>query len=331
MKYCVTGATGFVGGQVVRQLVAAGHTVTAPVRDPGRASDLEAIGVELYRGDVTDRESLRPAMSGVDGLFHIAGWYKIGARDAEQGEKVNVEGTRNVLELMQELRIPKGVYTSTLAVYSDTHGRLVDETYEYLGSHLSAYDRTKWAAHFKVARHMINHGLPLVIVLPGLIYGPGDTSTVRENLVQYLKRRLPMMPARTAFCWSHVEDAARGHLLAMERGKAGESYIIAGPMHTFVEAMRIAERITGIPAPRLTVAPWLMRTMAALIKPVGALLPLPPTYTAEGLRVVAGVTCIGDSSKAARELGYAPRSLELGLRETLEHEMRLLDAKEARQ
>lgn len=328
MKYCVTGATGFLGGRVVRQLLAAGHTVTAPVRDVGKASELAASGVELYLGDVTDRESLRPAMTGADGLFHIAGWYKIGVRDGGLGEKVNVEGTRNVLELMQELGIPKGVYTSTLAVYSDTHGNLVDESYEYLGSHLSAYDRTKWMAHFKVARHMINHGLPLVIVLPGVIYGPGDTSVVRENLLRYLQRRLPMMPARTAFCWSHVEDAARAHLLAMEQGRPGESYIIAGPMHTFVEAMEIAERITGIPAPRLTIAPWLMKAMAAMMKPVGALVPLPPTYTAEGLRVVAGVTYIGDNAKAVKELGYAPRPLEQGLRETLEHEMRLLETKE---
>jgi nucleoside-diphosphate-sugar epimerase len=99
--------------------------------------------VTLARGDVTDRESMRAPMQGADGLFHVAGWYRIGARDKAEGRRVNVLGTRNVLELMLELRIPKGVYTSTLAVNSDTHGLLADESYRYSGRHLSEYDRPK--------------------------------------------------------------------------------------------------------------------------------------------------------------------------------------------
>ena len=176
-------------------------------------------------------------MTGVDGIFHIAGWYKIGVKDKSEGEKINVQGTRHVLELMKELGIPKGVYTSTLAVFSDTGGRLVDETYRYNGPHLSEYDRTKWVAHYKVADPMIEAGLPLVIVQPGLIYGPGDTSSVRTTLIQYLQRKLPMIPEKTAFCWAHVDDIARGHILAMDLGQPGESYIIAGPRHTFVEVL----------------------------------------------------------------------------------------------
>src|SRR5579884_4023999 len=124
-------------------------------------------------------------MAGADGVFHIAGWYKIGTRDKSEGERINVLGTRNVLEVMRELGIPKGVYTSTLAVFSDTRGRLVDETYQYTGKHLSEYDRTKWVAHYEVAEPMIARGLPLVIVQPGLVYGPGDTSGVRTTFVQY--------------------------------------------------------------------------------------------------------------------------------------------------
>src|SRR6266849_4262267 len=144
MKYFVTGATGFVGGRVVRRLVGAGHQVVVVVRNPAKAADLANLGIEIYQGDVTDKESMRTPMQGVDGVFHIAGWYKIGVRDKSDGEKINVQGTRNVLELMRELGIPKGVYTSTLAVNSDTHGRLVDESYHYNGPHLSEYDRTKW-------------------------------------------------------------------------------------------------------------------------------------------------------------------------------------------
>jgi hypothetical protein len=122
---------------------------------------------------------------------------------------------------------------------------------------------------------MIGAGLPLVIVQPGLIYGPGDTSSVRTAVLQYLKRKLPMMPAVTAFCWAHVEDVARGHIMAMEQGVPGESYIIAGERRTFVEAMELAERITGVPAPRMVVAPGLMKASARLMGMVEKVLPVP--------------------------------------------------------
>src|SRR5439155_5217241 len=239
-------------------------------------------------------------------------------------EKINVQGTRNVLELMRDLGIPKGVYTSTLAVFSDTHGRLVDERYHYDGPHLSEYDRTKWVAHYQVADPLIAAGLPLVIVQPGLIYGPGDTSSVRTTLIQYLQRRMPMIPARTAFCWAHVDDIARGHIMAMEKGKPGESYIIAGPRHTLVEALELAEQITGVPAPRIRVAPGVMRAVAAAMSVVEKIVPVPDMYSAEYLRVNAGMTYLGDNAKARRELGYNPRPLREGLEETLRHEMRLL-------
>jgi len=325
MNYFVTGATGFIGGRVARQLREAGHEVVAVVRNPAKAKDLADLGVRLHQGDVTDKESMRAPMMGVDGVFHIAGWYKIGVRDKSDGARINVDGTRNVLELMKELRLPKGVYTSTLAVNSDTRGQLVDEAYRFTGQHLSEYDRTKAIAH-DIAEAMIKGGLPLVIALPGLVYGPGDTSGLRATFTQYLRRKLPLVPQQTAFGWGHVDDIARGHILAMEKGKAGESYIIAGPIHTLVEAMKIAEQITGLPAPMSAPAGMfkLMSVLAGLIEPVAA---LPDSYTSEGLRVVAGVTYIGDNSKARRELGYNPRPLKEGLTETLEHEMKLLGMK----
>ncbi len=194
MKYFLTGATGFVGSHVTRQLIAAGHEVVATVRTPAKAKELADLGVALHQGDVTDKESMRTPMQGVDGVFHIAGWYKVGVKDKSEGVKINIQGTRNVLELMKELGIAKGVYTSTLAVNSDTHGRLVDESYHFHGRHLSEYDRTKWAAHYEVADPLIAAGLPLVIVQPGLIYGPGDTSSARATFIQYLQRKFIMDP-----------------------------------------------------------------------------------------------------------------------------------------
>ena len=319
MKYFVTGATGFVGGRLTRQLAAAGHKVIALVRSPSKADDLAKRGVHLIAGDVTDRDSMRAPMRDVDGVFHVAGWYKIGVRDTRPGRATNVDGTRNVLELMRELGVAKGVYTSTLAVNSDTHGVLVDESYRYHGPHLSEYDRTKALAH-DVAETFARRGLPLVIVQPGLIYGPGDAGPSHDLLVNYLKRKLPVVPRRTAFCWAHVDDIANGHLRAMELGRAGENYYVCGPPHTLVDALAIAERLTGVPAPRVTVAPALLKAMSTLMRPIERVVPVPANYSSEYLRVSAGVTYIGSNAKARATLGWIPRDLETGLAETLEHE-----------
>ena len=177
MRYLVTGATGFIGGRVTRQLREAGHEIVAVVRNPAKAKDLADFGVSVRQGDVTDKESMRAPMAGVDGVFHIAAWYKVGVRDKSAADPINVGGTRNVLELMQELSIPKGVYTSTLGVNEDTGGQMVDETYRYTGPYFSEYSRTKAEAQ-RLAETFIANGLPLVIVMPGLTYGPGDASAV---------------------------------------------------------------------------------------------------------------------------------------------------------
>jgi len=321
MKFFLTGATGFIGGRLLRQLLAAGHEVTALVRDPGLARGPALPRVTMAAGDITDAASVRRAMVGADGVFHLAAWYKVGARDRSMAERINVGGTRHVLEAMRDLGVPRGVYTSTLAVFSDTGGRVVDETYRHRGGWLSEYERTKAAAHYDVALPMIERGLPLVIAQPGVNYGPGDTSSVRTVLIQYLTRRLPMVPRGTAYCWAHVDDTARGHVLCLERGRPGETYIIGGPVHTLIEALETAERLTGIPAPRLRPGPGVVRALAAVMGMVERVVPLPETMTGEGLISIAGVTYTASNEKARRELGYAPRPLDVGLRETLDHEI----------
>ncbi|HAX70398.1 MAG TPA: NAD-dependent epimerase/dehydratase family protein [Anaerolineales bacterium] len=320
MKYFVTGATGFVGGVLAKKLRAAGHEVNASVRSPEKAKDLQALGVKLFKGDVTEKGSMREAMTGVEGVYHVAGWYKVGAKDKRGGVEVNINGTRNVLELMQELKIPKGVYTSTLAVNSDTKGKLVDEAYHFTGQHLSEYDRTKAAAH-DIANEFIAKGLPLVIVQPGLIYGPGDTSSVRTSLINFLRGQLPMLPYETTLCWAHVDDIVDGHILAMEKGKIGESYHICGEPYKLYDAYQLASKVSGKRAP-MGVSPNLMKAMSALVKPLDAI--LPESYTSEGLRIIAGVTYIGDNSKAKRELGFDPRPVSAGWAETVKYEMELM-------
>jgi nucleoside-diphosphate-sugar epimerase len=244
----------------------------------------------------------------------------VGVHNKTPGEKINVQGTRNVLELMQELRIPKGVYTSTLTINSDTHGRVVDEGYHFTGRHLTEYDRTKAEAH-RVAEEFIARGLPLVIVMPGAIYGPGDTSILRTSIINFLQGKISAMPTQAGICWAHVDDTAHAHILAIEKGVPGETYIIAGEPCTYTDAFQLASYITGKPAPK-AIPYQIMKALAPLAKPFDKL--LPETYTSEGLRILGGVTYWGDNRKARRFLGYNPRPLREGFETTLRHEMSLL-------
>ncbi|MDJ0757212.1 MAG: NAD-dependent epimerase/dehydratase family protein [Ardenticatenaceae bacterium] len=326
MKYFLTGATGFVGGAIARLLVDRGHQVNAVVRNPARASDLKELGINVLQGDVTVKESMRVAMQGCEGVFHVAGWYKVGAKDKTLGQKINVDGTRNVLELMKELKIPKGVYTSTLAVNSDTHGQVRDETYRFTGQHISEYDRTKAEAH-DVAEKFIADGLPLVILMPGLIYGPDGTSLSDESLRLYLQKKLPLIPKRSAYSWAHVDDIAEAHLLGMEKAPPGSTYIIGGPNYELTEALEIAEKITGVPRP-MAVPPFMLSVTGFFSSIAEIFITLPEMYSSEALRVQAGVTYLGDNSKAKRELGYQPRPLEEGLKLTLLYEREKLAARE---
>jgi nucleoside-diphosphate-sugar epimerase len=322
-KYFVTGATGFIGGEIVKQLIGRGHKVVALVRSPEKAGMLKALGVEMHAGDITDRETLRAPMEGVDGVFHVAAWYKVGVHEP-LADRINVDGTRNVLKTMRTLEIPRGVYTSTVAVFSDTKGDVPDENYRYDGAHLSQYDRTKWIAHYRVALPKIEEGLPLTIVMPGLVYGPGDTSGMHTALVDLLRGRLPITPARTAFCWAHIEDTARGHILAMEKGAPGETYLITGPRHTFEYAFDVAAKLGQVRAPLMHPGPRMMRSSAALMGLVGRFANLPPALQPEALRVLAGTTYFGANDKAVRTLGFSARPLEEGLAQTLEHELRAI-------
>lgn len=318
MKYFVTGATGFVGSYLAKQLRNNHHEVIAVVRNPEKATALKAMGVTIVKGDVTDKESMRQAMQDCDGVYHVAGWYKLGAKNKSEGQKINVDGTRNVLELMQELQIPKGVYTSTLAINSDTHGTMPDESFHFTGTHISEYDRTKAAAH-DIALQFIKAGLPLVIVMPGLIYGPDGTSMSDEALRLYLKKKLPLIPKKSAYSWAHVQDVVQGHILAMEKAAPGSTYIICGPAHQLTEAFDMAKQITGIRTP-IAVPPVMLKITAFFSSLVQNILPLPDMYRAEALRVQAGTTYLGNNTRAKNELGFNPRPLYEGLQETLLYE-----------
>ncbi len=323
MEYFVTGATGLVGTHVVEQLVDEGHDVVALTRSRSNASHLPE-EVRVVEGDITDKESMREPMDGVDGLFHIAAWFYVGPgpRETETAERINVGGTRNVLELMDELDIPKGVYTSTVGVYPGTSGRTVDESVEPECPTFGVYFRTKWEAHFEVAKPMMEDGLPLVIVQPGGVYGPYDKlyGSGRAAFRDYLQEDLPMVPRNWMLPFDYAPDTARAHILAMEKGEPGEEYIVASEPRTMAEVFGCAEEITGIPAPR-TAPDWVFGVLATVMRGVEQVATPPKGFEAEMMEFFAGRQYLVDNTKAKRELGIEHRPLEDGLREYLAWEM----------
>lgn len=327
MEYFVTGATGLIGTHVVEQLVEAGHDVIALTRSRSNASHLPD-AVRVVEGDIRDKDSMREPMAGVDGLFHIAAWYFIGPgpRETETAESINVEGTRTVLELMDELDVPKGVYTSTVGTFVGRPGETVDESVEPACPTFMVYFRTKWEAQYEVAKPMMEEGLPLVVVQPGAVYGRGDKlyGSVRGAVRDYLQEEMPMIPATWMFPFDHAPDTARAHRLAMERGEPGEEYIIASESRTLGEVFGCAEEITGIPAPR-TAPDWVFGTLGTLMRGVERVTTPPAGLEAEMLDFFAGRQYLVDNSKATRELGIEHKPLEEGLREYLAWELDQLD------
>lgn len=324
MRVFLTGATGFIGQRLALALRQLDHEVVALVRRPQAAQALVDAGVQLAPGDLTHRDSIRAGMQRADAVIHTAAWYKVGVRDSSPAYPTNVQGTRFVLEAMRDLGIPRGIYTSTVGVNSDTHGVMADEDYRHTGPWLSHYERTKWQAHYEVAQPLIEQGLPLIILMPGLVYGPGDQGPTHDFMVDFLRRRLPMAPRRTAFSWAHVDDIVQGHVRALEAARPGQTYLLTGPSHTMQEAIETLSQLTGLRGPAWKPRPSTVRALAAVLGVVGNLAPLPPMMTAEVVRGIAGNTYIGDSSKAQREFGFAPRSLREGMRQTVSWEMRRL-------
>lgn len=319
MKAFVTGASGFIGGHVVRKLLGRGYQVKALVRSPQDAAEMKLLGAEPVEGDILNPDSFREAMTGCDVVFHIAGWYEIGSRDWRTAELVNVEGTRSVLGTAHQVGVPRIVYTSTVAVFGDTRGKLVDESYRRPDRpFLTEYDRTKWEAHYRVALPMIERGAPIIIVQPGAVYGPEDHSLYGELMQRFYKSQMVALPGpMTALCFSHVEDCAEGHILAAEQGRIGESYIIGGPVLTLREAVGLWSQVTGRAAPRLEVPARFLTPLAPVVGALEQVLPLPKLVNEDAVKVL-GVTYIARSEKAHRELGWFAREPEEGFRQTFD-------------
>ncbi len=326
MRVFLTGGTGFIGGRVATKLRERGDEVVALVRSPERAMDLSAAGCELARGDVGDRAAIAAAMAGCDAAVHGAAIYEVGIPSAEHRRmyETNVVGTENVLRAALDARVPKVVYISTVAVFGNTRGRVVDESYEPPGREFTSYyEQTKYEAHRVAKRLSAEEGLPCVIVQPGGVYGPRDHSSLGQLMNQFLAGRLPALTFPDAgFNMVHVDDVAGGVLLALDNGKVGDAYVLGGQITTMREIIDTLARVAGRRPPRLTVPSPVIKAMAPFGPLVGKVMGQPPNLR-ELISSADGVTFWAKHDKAMSDLGYSPRGLEPGLRDMLAAEGKL--------
>ncbi len=314
MKALVTGANGFSASHLVKALERRGDEVVGLVRRSSNLSRLTGTGAELVYGDICDRDALKTAMTGVDTVFHVAAYVELGLVNAAEMERVNVEGTRAVLETARAIRVPRMVYCSTIGVFGDTHGKTIDETFVRTQKDFSsAYDRTKYEAQQLVDRAAAE-GFSVVSVLPSGIFGADDPH-FGPVLRQFLKRSLKLWAGGSRVTGIvHVDDLAAAMILAAEKGKRGEHYIISAGDMTTREMFEIFSQETGIPAP--AEAPeFLVRLVGNLLDPIGRLFSWQPPLSRERVHYVYDRCVRVDGSKAKRELGWNPRSAEQVLRE----------------
>lgn len=314
MKVLVTGATGFVGGAVARALVRAGIDVRVLARSESELKNLEGLMVEQRVGDLRDPASLRKALTGCQQLYHVAAHYALWAKDPSIFYDINVTGTRNLLEAAREAGIERTVYCSTIgAIGLPPHGGLgTEDTPVSLDQMAGHYKRSKYLAEQEVLK-LAKAGLPVVIVNPSAPVGAGDVkpTPTGQIIVDFMKGRMPAY-IETGMNIVDVDDVATGHLLAMQKGRQGERYILGCRNLMLREVFEILSRITGVKAPSIKLPRIAILPFAYGNQWLANLTGQPPRIPLEGVKM-AKYKMHYDCSKAIRELGIPQTPPEVAL------------------
>lgn len=314
MKVLVTGANGFTGSHLVKALQKRGDSVVGLVRKSSNLSRLADCPIDLVYGDITDRAALTQAMQGVDTVFHTAAYVELGLVNATEMERVNVEGTRAVLEAAQSVGISKLVYCSTIGIFGDTQGTAIDETFQRTQKEFSsAYDRTKYEAQ-QLVDHAAAQGFPVVSVMPSGIFGIDDPHFM-PVLNTFLKGRLKVWAGGQRITGIvHVDDLAEAMLLAADRGQLGGYYILSSGDLTTREMFEIFSQTTGISAPADAPEP-IVRVVGTVLDVIGRIASWQPPIDRERVHYLYDRCVRVDATKARRELGWNPRPVEDTLKE----------------
>ncbi len=317
----VTGATGFVGSHVVRQLLLRGDRVRLLARNSSRKSNIESFGCEIAIGDLKDLTSLLRCVQGCKRVYHVAADYRLWAKNPQEIYDNNVGGTRNLLSACCEAGVDKVVYTSTVgAIGMRKDGLPADEdTPVKLDDMIGHYKRSKFMAE-QVALEFAAEGLPVIIVNPTTPVGAGDIKPTPTGriILEFIKGRMPAY-VDTGLNIVGVEDVALGHLLAETKGRVGERYILGGENWTLEEILEGLAQICNRRTPRFRI-PWLLALVAGCMENfvMGSILRREPMIPLEGVRMARHKMYIS-SEKARKDLGYNPGPAEKALRDAVDY------------
>lgn len=316
MKTLVTGANGFTGSHLVKLLSQQGNQVVGLVRRSSDRSRLAGLPVQLVEGDITDRNALKTAMQDVDVVFHTAAYVELGLVNEPEMERVNVAGTRAVIDTARQTGVEKLIYCSTIGIFGDTAGKAVNETFQRQQQGFSsAYDRTKYEAQ-QLVDQAAREGFHTVSVLPSGIFGTDDPH-FGPVLKSFLQGKLKLWAGGQRVTGIvHVDDLALAMLLAVEKAQPGEHYIISAGDLTTREMFEILSQETGIPVP--AEAPEaLVRLAGNVLDPIGRLFSWQPPLSRERVHYVYDRCVRVDATKARQQLGWHPRSPETVLKEII--------------
>lgn len=309
MRAVVTGATGFIGSAIARRLLARGQDVRVLVRQGSDTRNIDALDVEVVRGDIRDRDVVAACLSEVDYVFHAAADYRLWVPDPDVMYSINVEATRTLMEACVQKGISKVVYTSSVATLGlNADSTPADETNAAnLGDMIGSYKRSKFLAEQAVRSAIDSSQLPAVIVYPTAPVGPHDVkpTPTGQTLVDAGAGRMPAY-VNTGLNIAHVDDVAEGHVLALERGEIGEGYILGNEDMTLREILQIAAEFTGRKPPSICLPHKLVVPVAMVAETFARISGRPARITRDALRMAKKMMYFS-SEKARRELGYAPR------------------------
>jgi dihydroflavonol-4-reductase len=314
----LTGASGFVGSAVARKLCEAGFAVCALVRPASPTAHVSDLSLDFVRGDLRNPASLRAAMQGVRYLFHVAADYRMWARDPSELANTNVEGTRALMQEAMRAGVERVVYTSSVAtLVARSDGTSSDETMPLEEANaIGVYKRSKVAGE-RAVEDLIRQGLPAVIVNPSTPIGPRDVKPTPTGRI-ILEATAGRMPAfvDTGLNLVHVDDVAAGHLLAFERGRIGERYILGGQNALLAEILAVVAQETGRAPPKIRIPRAAVVPLAYVTEATARFTGKEPMLTRDGLKMSKNKMFFS-SAKAERELGYRARPYREGIRDAI--------------
>ncbi len=316
-RYFLTGATGFIGSRLARRLLGRGERVRIWARPGSRTEALERLGAEVVRGDLLDVEGLTGALAAADVACHLAAIYDVGVVDAAALERTNVGGTRAFLDAVERAGTPRALYVSTSVALGPVAVGAGDESTRHGPHYYSTYERTKTEAH-RLAQAAQARGLPLIIVCPANVYGPGDQGPNGRYIRDLLRGRVPGLPRDPAwFSYVHVDDVVEGLLLAADRAPLGSTYVLSGEDRSLNDFTQEVARLAGVRPLRLRFPAALVRITGTLADAISRLTGWKLAVTRENADTAAGHRWLHSHERATRELGWEPRSLAEGLPETI--------------